>query len=225
MHFLALIIALILLVVFWRAFAFLAIIIAVGVAIFIVANQSKFDAVPTAQLAAMGLAPRDDTTDATVCNPTRDRALRASDSAVLSWAQRHPCPAAGDPKSASSQTVAKAWIDTMASEIAAQQRAAAQQVQQQAAHEAARPKECVNWKPVLANVDANGVPWLARANLEHAKQCAAWEASAAMAVNVTGCRGVGTPPSECTQTRCPPGRTTRGVWSRPASGRPSGRRS
>jgi hypothetical protein len=126
MHILIAIVALILVGLFWRQVAgVLAFLVLVGLALAAlnsVARQPAFEATPTAELAAIGLAPWANDTDAEVCTPTRNRALKADDRTLRGWAERHPCPAAGDPNSASSQAVAKAWIDTLAQEVSICQR-------------------------------------------------------------------------------------------------------
>jgi hypothetical protein len=104
MHFFFIVAAICLIALFWRAFFAVMPIGAITLGLVAFCSQPQFDTVPTASLQPEGLAAWDDTAEASVCNQLHGRALdwRTSADDVRPWAYRHPCPAKGDPNSASS---------------------------------------------------------------------------------------------------------------------------
>ena len=174
-----------LLAVFWRTVVVLLLLGLLGLIGIFALNAWKgpmLDRTPTAGLQAMGLAAWDRETEASICDQTRARALHSSDRDVAAWARRHPCAAGGDPQSASSQRVRAALNATLAREAAARQAAeqAAKQAEEdaRAAHEAARPAECRDWKQPQVTTDRDGTSLIARADLDLARLCQNWEGAA-----------------------------------------------
>lgn len=174
-----------LLAVFWRTVVVLftlGLLGAIGVFV-LFPGVSLFDRVPTAGLQAMGLAPWDRETEASLCDQARPRAMQSTDRDVAGWARAHPCPAGGDARSDSSRRLAAALKATFAREAAAKQaseRAAKQAVMDaRAAHEAARPAECRDWTQPKITVDRDGTSLISRADLELARRCQEWEKSLA----------------------------------------------